>query len=84
MRITSLQAIRVLLEGGHITEICLNTGKTRIYKVHKPHNIQGFPDYITPKQFEEMCDTGVIESAWNSTTDKYGNVYNRYILRRSF
>ena len=84
MRITSLQAIRILLEGGHIAEICPNTGKTRKYKVHKPHNTQGFPDYITPKQFEEMCETGVIESTCGSTTDKYGNICNRYILRRSF
>ena len=84
MRITSLQAIRVLLDGGFIAETCLNICKARIYKVLSPYNTQDFSDYITRKQFKEMCEAGVIESTCGSITDKYGNICNLYILRRSF
>ena len=84
MRITSLQAIRILLDGGYIAEICLNICKARIYKVLSPYNTQGLSDYITRKQFEEMCEAGVIEKCWHNTREKYSDISNLYILRRSF
>lgn len=84
MRITSLQAIRILLDGGYIAEICLNICKARIYKVLSPYNTEDFSYYITRKQFKEMCEAGVIENCWDNTREKHGNISNLYILRRNF
>lgn len=81
-KMTTVAAVRVLLDGGYIAEMCPNTGKTRKYTVHKKNDIWGIAPHITPKQFNELIGAGVIESTHESKTDKCGNIINFYEIAR--
>lgn len=80
-KMTTAAAIRVLLDGGYIAEMCPNTGKTRKYRVHKKNDLGSIAPHITPKQFDELIGAGVIDSTHESRTDKYGNIYNFYKIK---
>ena len=80
-KLTTAAAVRVLLDGGYIAEICPNTGKTRKYRVHRKNELWGIAPHIPPKQFDELIEADVIESTHEDRTDKYGNIYHFYELR---
>lgn len=81
-KITTAAAVRVLLDGGYIAEICPNTGKARKYRVHKNNDIWGIAPHITKRQFDDLIGVGVIESTHESKTDKCGNIINFYEIAR--
>ena len=82
-KLTTAVAVRVILDGGDISELCPAVGKIRKYKVHKRNDLYGISDHITPKQFEELIGAGVIEYT-QDRTDKYGNIINFYELRKEY
>lgn len=81
-KMTTAAAVRVLLDGGYIAEMCPNTGKIRKYTVHKKNDVWGIAPHITPKQFYELAEAGVIESTHEDKKDKYGNIINFYEIAR--
>ena len=81
-KLTTAAAVRVLLDGGCIAEMCPNTGKTRKYTMYEANDIWGIgAGHITPGQFNELIGAGVIDSTHESRTDKYGNIYNFYKIK---
>ena len=76
-KLTTAEAVRVLLDGGFIAERCSNVGKKRQYIVHKKRDLV-FSRQITPKQFDELIGAGVICSIYKSRKDKCGNILNFY------
>ena len=79
-KLTTAEAVRILLDEGYIAEKCPNTGKMRKYTVHKKNEIWGISPHITPKQFDELYSAGVIEHTHEDKKDKYGNIINFYVL----
>lgn len=78
-KLTTAAAVRRLLDGGYIAEMCPNTEKPRKYTVHMSDECcVGQIGRITPKQFNDLIGADVIRSTHESGVDKYGNSYNFY------
>ena len=80
MKLTTAEACTVLLYNGHIRENIYVHRKRPYYGVYqtimrRTHQV----GHITPKQFQEIIEAGLIEEN-SSQTDKYGNVYKDYVI----
>ena len=48
----------------------------------KKNDVWGIAPHITPKQFYELAEAGVIDSTLEDKKDKYGNIINFYEIAR--
>lgn len=81
MNITNV--FRILLDGGYIKEICMNSRKSAVYKVHVKDSVYEITGHITEKQFNELMGAGLLCSTGEQREDKYGNIYNFYELKKA-
>ena len=78
-KLTTAQACAILLtSNSHLCEIQLRNRKRTLYSIIQNTHLVG---YITPKQFEEMINTVLIERH-SSRSNKYGDHYTYYVLAR--
>lgn len=79
MKLTTSQAVSILLYHGHICEAFYTRYKRPYYGVYQTIGTPQQIGHITQKQFQEMLEADLIEQ--NGTrTDKYGNIYHYYSI----
>lgn len=77
MKLTTSEAVAILLCHGHICEAFYTKYKRPYYGVYQTIRTPRQIGHITPKQFQEMIEADLIEQS-GSRTDKYGNIYHYY------
>lgn len=79
-----VKVFRILLDGGHIASMEHIQKKTEYYVNYNSERV----GHISKKQFEDLCENGIIESYtpyWhNQRTDKYGNIITLYTLAEQY
>lgn len=80
--ISTAKAIRALLLGGYICEICYNEKKRSKYNVFlSSDNKTEYYGTVVPSVFLDMMANDLLVLLWHKT-DKYGNIYNSYGIRK--
>lgn len=82
-RLSIYDVLRSLSNGGYIAEKITAVHERRSYSVYKP--LLPAPaeciGYITVGDFERLLETGIVDVECRpSSRDKYGSLYNYYIL----
>ncbi len=78
-RLSLALVVRILLNGGFISELIINGKKKNKYFVHAHQGFDGRVGYITLKDFMDLLNADIIERI-GDRTNKYGNIIVTYKL----